>query len=406
MTADPSGITDVFLSYSSKDKTTADAVVSDLEGHGIKCWYAPRDIMPGREWVSAINDAIKGCRLFILLYTDRSNESGQVANEIALAFNSKKTIIPFKLSDASMSSELEYYLTRVQWLDAVNVPYDESIERLRTYTEKILAGEAPAGAANATDAGTRRKRPIRILLPVIIIIAITILAVILLPLSTGDRQDGTEDESIDQSETSPEESSTPETHTDAPASQEDTIAVLYEKARECQAAASDRSTYDRAYELYMQTGDEPCDDEMIVDAMYDLASYFYEEGEDESIEKGLQLFKKAAASGSISANNILGNYNLQLDMENRDKDTAADMVEYDGTTMSAEVRTAIIFYEASAGRGDAVALFNLGYIYENGAGYYNLEPDIDKAISYYERAGRAGHRAAQLAYERLTVKSL
>ena len=406
MTADPSVITDVFLSYSSKDKTTADAVVSDLEGHGIKCWYAPRDITPGQEWVSAINDAIKGCRLFILLYTDRSNESGQVANEIALAFNSKKTIIPFKLSDASMSSELEYYLTRVQWLDAVNVPYDEGIERLRTYTDKILAGEAPAVAANTTDAWTRRKRPIRILLPVIIIIAITILAVILLPLSTIDRQDGTEDESFDQSETSPEEASTPETHTDAPASQEDTIAVLYEKACECQASASDRSTYDRAYELYMQTGDEPCDDEMIVDAMYDLASYYYEEGDDESIEKGLQLFKKAAASGSISANNILGNYNLQLDMDNRDKDTAADMVEYDGTTMSAEVRTAIIFYEASANRGDAVALFNLGYIYENGAGYYNLEPDIDKAISYYERAGRAGHRAAQLAYERLTVKSL
>lgn len=49
MTADPSVITDVFLSYSSKDKTTADAVVSDLEGHGIKCWYAPRDITPGQE---------------------------------------------------------------------------------------------------------------------------------------------------------------------------------------------------------------------------------------------------------------------------------------------------------------------------------------------------------------------
>ncbi|HXQ15450.1 MAG TPA: toll/interleukin-1 receptor domain-containing protein [Caulobacteraceae bacterium] len=41
---------DVFISYSSKDKTTADAICALLERDGAKCWIAPRDILPGEAW--------------------------------------------------------------------------------------------------------------------------------------------------------------------------------------------------------------------------------------------------------------------------------------------------------------------------------------------------------------------
>ena len=37
---------DVFISYSSLDKATADAVCNQLESAGISCWIAPRDILP------------------------------------------------------------------------------------------------------------------------------------------------------------------------------------------------------------------------------------------------------------------------------------------------------------------------------------------------------------------------
>src|SRR5713101_8280389 len=45
---------DVFISYSSKDKPVADAVCAGLEGRGIRCWAAPRDILPGSDWGAAI----------------------------------------------------------------------------------------------------------------------------------------------------------------------------------------------------------------------------------------------------------------------------------------------------------------------------------------------------------------
>jgi TIR domain len=41
---------DVFISYSSKDKTIADAVLAKLEERGLRCWIASRDIIPGSNW--------------------------------------------------------------------------------------------------------------------------------------------------------------------------------------------------------------------------------------------------------------------------------------------------------------------------------------------------------------------
>jgi hypothetical protein len=36
---------DVFISYSTKDKATADAACAALESAGIRCWIAPRDVI-------------------------------------------------------------------------------------------------------------------------------------------------------------------------------------------------------------------------------------------------------------------------------------------------------------------------------------------------------------------------
>ncbi|MCR5404824.1 MAG: TIR domain-containing protein [Butyrivibrio sp.] len=129
---------DVFISYSTKNKNVADAIVADFEQNGIKCWYAPRDILPGQEWVSAIKEGLTEAKVFVLVYTSESNDSRQVMNEVALAFNAGKTIIPFRLTEGEMSNELEYYLTRVHWLDALTKPLSKNIEKLRHYVEVIL----------------------------------------------------------------------------------------------------------------------------------------------------------------------------------------------------------------------------------------------------------------------------
>jgi len=50
---------DVFISYATADQTVAQMVCATLEKQGIRCWMAPRDLLPGRTWAAAIIDAIE-----------------------------------------------------------------------------------------------------------------------------------------------------------------------------------------------------------------------------------------------------------------------------------------------------------------------------------------------------------
>ena len=180
---------DVFISYSSKNKNVADAVVSDFEKNGIRCWYAPRDIMPGKEWVSAIKEGIYSAKVFVLIFTEESNSSRQVMNEVAMAFNAEKTIVPFKLTEKGLSDELEYYLTRVHWLDAVSKPLNNHIDELRRFVEIILSGSNPNATLNRelldkneeeynTDKSKKVNPLIYCSVAVVLVIAVIILIII------------------------------------------------------------------------------------------------------------------------------------------------------------------------------------------------------------------------------------
>ncbi|MBP5355190.1 MAG: toll/interleukin-1 receptor domain-containing protein, partial [Lachnospiraceae bacterium] len=302
---------DVFLSYSSKNKNVADAVVAEFEQHGIRCWYAPRDIVPGQEWVSAIHDAITACSLFVLIYTDSSNESKQVANEVALAFNSGKTLIPFRLSDAEMSSELEYYLTRVHWLDAVNPPLRQSIENLREYSERILKGDVPKESRIRNASGNNRDNKagwMATVLSVIAIAAVVAVVVLVIVLKDKDKPGGE-----GGATTTPTATVTATVTPVVTSFTQETADSYYEKAYELQMSGA----FEEAYDYYCRACDWQTEDEKIIDAMIELARYFYEEGNPEDTRKGIDLFLQASESGSVTADNSLGGYYLELDREAR-----------------------------------------------------------------------------------------
>lgn len=66
---------DVFISYSTKDKVIADAICANLENRGIRCWIAPRDILPGKKWGGSIIEAIERSKILVLVLSSNSNKS-------------------------------------------------------------------------------------------------------------------------------------------------------------------------------------------------------------------------------------------------------------------------------------------------------------------------------------------
>ena len=121
----------VFISYSKEDSNIADAIVNDFEQHGIKCWYAPRDIIPGESFTGTITEAIKSCWCFVLVYTEASNNSEWVLNEVIRAFEEQRKIIPFCLTEMEMNDDLKYILARVHRIQALTPPLNQKISNLR-----------------------------------------------------------------------------------------------------------------------------------------------------------------------------------------------------------------------------------------------------------------------------------
>lgn len=109
---------DVFISHSSIDKEVADKVCEALEAKGLKCWIAPRDIVPGSEWAVAISNAIAEIKAMVVIYSENSQQSTQVPKEIALAEKRGKSILPYKIDATELTGAFEYYLSGSHWIVA------------------------------------------------------------------------------------------------------------------------------------------------------------------------------------------------------------------------------------------------------------------------------------------------
>jgi hypothetical protein len=100
---------DAFISYASADKTVADGVCAVLEAAGIRCWMAPRDISPGREYAAAIIDAIDRCRVMVLIFSSNANDSPQVCREIERAASKGVTIMPLRIEQIVPTKSMEIF---------------------------------------------------------------------------------------------------------------------------------------------------------------------------------------------------------------------------------------------------------------------------------------------------------
>jgi dienelactone hydrolase len=129
---------DVFISYSHKDKSVTDAVCSIMEKNRIRCWIAPRDITPGVPFAEAIIDGIKEAKVFVLVYSQNSNQSAQVIKEVDRAVHHGIAIIPLRIEDVPMSKQMEYYVSDVHWLDAITPPLEKHINKLCKVVQMLL----------------------------------------------------------------------------------------------------------------------------------------------------------------------------------------------------------------------------------------------------------------------------
>jgi phosphate/phosphite/phosphonate ABC transporter binding protein len=152
---------DVFVSYSSKDKAVADALVASLENKNIRCWVAPRDIKPGKDWGNAIADAIAESKVFLLIFSNHSNQSQRVLDELNLAISEEIVVLPFRIEKLEPSGAMRLHLSTRHWLDAYDPSWKKYIDDLvETVSINIKDGSKRVVIAGKTI--TAEKRTTRI----------------------------------------------------------------------------------------------------------------------------------------------------------------------------------------------------------------------------------------------------
>ena len=160
---------DVFVSYSSKDKSTADAVCARLEADGVRCWIAPRDILPGAEWGEAIMAAIEGCRVMVLIFSQHANASPQVRREVERAIHRGVHVVPLRIEDLKPTGSMEYFISTPHWLDALTPPIEQHLDKIANSVKAALGAAPTTDDPPAPPPAPRKRWPLVVLAAAVVV---------------------------------------------------------------------------------------------------------------------------------------------------------------------------------------------------------------------------------------------
>jgi hypothetical protein len=112
----------IFVSYSRADSETVDAIVSRLKRDGFDVWLDRKAIMGGDIWSQEIVKAVGNAYAFLLLLSPSAAVSKYVRQEVYLAFEGNKYLVPMKLAPVEIPASIHLQLAGVQWIEYYRDP--------------------------------------------------------------------------------------------------------------------------------------------------------------------------------------------------------------------------------------------------------------------------------------------
>jgi len=155
----------IFLSYSSDDRPFALGFAKELQDLGVNVWIDQLGIKLGQNWDNAIEEALEKSDTFLLLISPTSIASQNVQDEVSIAINAEKKLVPIliKKCDLPMRWQRRQYADLTQEPDKAIKDVLESIglqEKAAKNIKKLLSllriSEAPqkkVAKINKSDSG-------------------------------------------------------------------------------------------------------------------------------------------------------------------------------------------------------------------------------------------------------------
>ena len=138
-------MTTYFLSYARADETIALRLASDLIAAGVSVWVDQYDILPSQHWDRAVESAVRSCGGMIIVLSPRSVASPNVADEISVAIDDGKAMIPVLIEPCT----LPLRMTRMNYIDATR----DYPGALRRCLAAVAGSRTPIAIEPASGAG-------------------------------------------------------------------------------------------------------------------------------------------------------------------------------------------------------------------------------------------------------------
>ncbi|MDB5499855.1 MAG: hypothetical protein JWP28_3886 [Phenylobacterium sp.] len=137
-------MTTYFLSCARLDERIALRIADELIAAGVSVWVDQYDIRPSQHWDRAVETAVRGCQGMIVILSPRSTASPNVADEVSVAIDGGKEVIPILIEPCT----LPLRMTRMQFIDA-SKDRDGAVRRCLA----AIRAKEPDAAAPDQDAG-------------------------------------------------------------------------------------------------------------------------------------------------------------------------------------------------------------------------------------------------------------
>ncbi len=388
---------DFFISYSSKDKDVAKKIVGAIESTQHSCWIAPRNIPAGTPYARAIMQGIHDSNIFLVLITDNSIKSEDVLNEVDNAHATKKKIIPVRLTDTPLPPELNYYLSRNQWIDLSSKNPEKIIKLLGLVPPSVTLTDNSDSGKKGPSFWEKYKSAIIIASAIAVLSLIALVCWKWLPISISNNIEN----KISENTSLPLESIV-NSHSDLKGQITDSLPVndttqqkfiqyvdsitpTNKKFKDLVAKAESNyrlKNFDKALPLFIQIAEDYNSNyACIVGDMYEKG-----EGTVASSSIAIEWYKKAADDGNLDAQLKVGHLLL----------SEGNYLEGAQYCLQAE---SYYLKHGNIWNIQAKYLNDLGLVYYNGFGATN--PDKRKAKNYFLESAKAGNITAQSNLENL-----
>ena len=150
---------DIFISYSRKDAEIIDRIEQELALYGMTCFIDRSGINPGEDYAEVISKALFESELMLFVWSENSNQSKETANEVALAIDFEKQVVPFKIGKFQADYKLAYRLVRFNRIDALTYNEQKIVELGEKLAKQLGRTKVSSTPAQHTAAPLQQEEP-------------------------------------------------------------------------------------------------------------------------------------------------------------------------------------------------------------------------------------------------------